>query len=455
MRRKRTPVAFMVVLAIALGLGVLIFILNGEGNYDWSRLYTEDAKQPYSSDILYRLMQVRVGEQRFVEVNDSLQKVLRERDSPLNDTYVFIGNTLFADGKESHALREFIRRGNTAFLLVEGLETRVFDSLLVKEKEDGAEELIFNDETLSFEKTEPPLFVSFDADSIELRLEQNSEYSCSLHPFLKWKPVKSVFSGLQMPLKSSAGSQVEVLGKAVLYTTSSVGNFNETNSFEIVNFIKVPLGEGTVYVHTVPLVFANLPLQNDTVMRYAQAVFSQIGDGVIFWDRANRLYDFNAFGDDTDRPSQEGPLEFILSKPALKYAWYTLLASGFLYLLFGARRRQRAVPIKKPLQNSSIEYAEAIARLFMEEKDHDKLIVLKMDIFKAFLRDRYGVKFSKDFPQMTEKELQEIHERSGIALSRVQQLFADYLYLSSIVGVNTPQMTSLHHQIEYFLANCK
>ncbi len=183
---------------------------------------------------------------------------------------------------------------------------------------------------------------------------------------------------------------------------------------------------------------------NDTTMNYCRDALSYIGDGTIYWDEENRTYDYKASnhhsnGNNLSKPS-EGPLEFILSEPALRTAWYLILAGTILYLMFGAKRKQRIVAAMENMENTSIEYAEVISQMFMKQKDHKKLILMKMDLFKSFLRDRFRIKLPANPQDENEELYKEIALKSNIREEQVKDIFDQYKYLSTIMQVETAEM---------------
>lgn len=194
-------------------------------------------------------------------------------------------------------------------------------------------------------------------------------------------------------------------------------------------------------------------------MNYCRDALSYLGNGNIYWDEENRTYDYKA----ANHPSQantpskpsEGPLEFILSEPALKTAWYLILSATILYLMFGAKRKQRIVEPMENMENTSIEYAEVISQMFMKQKDHKKLVSMKMDLFKSFLRDRFRIKLPQKRSDESDVLFNEIATKSNIPANYVRDIFENYHYLDTIVEVETAEMLSFHHKLEHFYNNCK
>jgi hypothetical protein len=186
-------------------------------------------------------------------------------------------------------------------------------------------------------------------------------------------------------------------------------------------------------------------------MEHAREIFEHLGKGRVYWGEDNRIYNAkrNPENIDTDTPS-EGPMEFILSEPALRSAWYTLLVGSILYMIFGVKRKQRIIPVAESMQNTSIEYAEVISQLFMEQADHKKLVDLKMDMFKSNLREKYNIKLPTKFDDENEEFFKHVSIKTGTPQELIQEIFFRYKSFTKNIIVETPEMLAFNQRIEEF-----
>jgi len=244
-------------------------------------------------------------------------------------------------------------------------------------------------------------------------------------------------------LKNEAGIEMEVLGK-----------LNDS----LINFVRLPIGSGHLYIHTTPQAFTNMPLANDSIMPYAQLVSTYFGNGRTYWDEENRNYDPNAFKkaeDDYDQETSEGPLEFILSEPSLRAAWYFILLAIVLYVFFGAKRKQRIIPVTERMENTSIEYAEVISQLFMRQKDHKSLVKLKGDLFKAELRERYGLRVPLKKEDENDEWFTKVSQKTGVKTELIKRIYERMHYFAVAEDVDTEQMLTFHNYLEEFNATAR
>ena len=135
------------------------------------------------------------------------------------------------------------------------------------------------------------------------------------------------------------------------------------------NFFKLDIGKGAVYIHLNPLMLSNVNMVDSTGAEYAAGVLAHFGEKEIIWDLAsvNLPTEKAKKRKKPDAPAQS-PFEYIFSQRSLRLSWYLFLGLSFLYVLFGARRRQRIVPVLPTNQNTSLEFIQTISRLYFSNK---------------------------------------------------------------------------------------
>lgn len=156
---------------------------------------------------------------------------------------------------------------------------------------------------------------------------------------------------------------VEVLGKTV-----------EKKNTDQANFIKVKFGKGNIYVHTEPLFLTNYYLLKPGSVKYAQDVFSYLQDRETLWFVKSNTKQSTFF------------MRFVLSNPALKYAWWVFLGGLVLFIFFNARRKQRIVPVIEPLRNTSLDFVKSIGNLYLQEGDFHDMMAKKAQYFLSKVR---------------------------------------------------------------------
>lgn len=191
--------------------------------------------------------------------------------------------------------------------------------------------------------------------------------------------------------------KVEVLGKTV-----------EKDNADQANFIKVSFGKGTIYVHSEPLFLTNYYLLKPGSIKYAQDVFSYLQDRETIWFVEN------------DTKVSRFFMRFVLSNPALKYAWWVLLGGLVLFIFFNAKRKQRIVPVVEPLKNTSLEFVKSIGNLYLQEGDFHDMMAKKGQYFLNKVR----MDFLIDTQYLDEEFAKKLHLKTGKTMEIIHEAIA-------------------------------
>jgi hypothetical protein len=459
MRNSRLLIALIVLAILAT---ILLLILNQKKSWNWAENYNPTSEEPYGTAVLYRLMKAVRDKQEFIMVKDTTYKELPADPSSEVDNYIYIGREYFANLEDTRQIFEFVESGNNAYIFCASPSNYVADSILKLQTEEIdpleiyeqilEEEGYYGDDQLVPTPENPEIirkFYGITDSTIDLRLA-DSIGKRKLEPTIErmhdFESYKSYWKFYSDNLVTSQGQQVDYLG-----------HFDE----EYPNFVSCQYGKGRFYFHSTPLVFTNYYMLNDTSMNYCRSVLNSMGYGKVFWDEDNREFDFvnnpQADEEEENDPTKprEGPMEFILSEPSLRWAWYILLSGSLLYLVFGARRRQKIIPLADNMENTSMEYTEVISQMFMNQSDHKKLVSMKMDLFRAFLRDRFNIKLPLRFQDEDHKLYTHISQKCKVPEELVVSIFEQNKYLSSVVVVETAEMLKFHQRLEFFYETCK
>ncbi len=167
-------------------------------------------------------------------------------------------------------------------------------------------------------------------------------------------------------------------------------------------------GDGTIYISTIPLLMSNYFLLAGENYKWLEDLFSEVPDQKITWTEYYQV----------GRLESQTPLRFILSEPALKWAWFILLISLVLFMIFKAKREQRAIPIVVPPGNSSVEFAETVGQLYLNQGDHKNILEKKV----LYLKDHIYQNFYMHIHFLPE-EIEPLAHKTGKSENEVKQLF--------------------------------
>lgn len=173
------------------------------------------------------------------------------------------------------------------------------------------------------------------------------------------------------------------------------------------NFIKINHGRGHLYLHTEPLILTNYYLLKNGNEKYVQDVFSYLPNQETIW--------FSSATESTEK--SQSPLRFILSKPALKYAWWLFLVGMLLFVIFNAKRKQRIVPLREPLSNKSVEFVRSIGNLYMQEGDFHDMMAKKAQYFLHHVRTELLI----DTQNLDENFAHLLHLKTGKSVEKINK----------------------------------
>lgn len=405
-------------------LGLLLYFFQQE-RADWSPRLEPGLAHPYGTGVFQR----RLAQQFDVEVpdRDGLNERLRDTTAP-SSAYVFIGQAVLYDSTTLDHLFEFVLDGNVAFLSTKSVPQDLMWELLYDECEDT----YWNDYSTHRDS----------AAVLSLR-----------HPKLTGQGTVGRYLSAPHGYLHYAWNHFEPYFFCEEVGMTALGELNG----EYINFARLPYGEGYFYFHTTPLVLSNYPLLDTTAQPYADALIAHLAahtDRVIldevngvteaFSRRRNERMD-NPW-DLPDGLDNDTPLSFILDQPSLAWAWYLLLGSGLLYVLFRAKRRQRVIPVVPTNRNTSLDYIQTVGQLYFQREHHKKLIQQQMRLLLRHLRDRYHVATN----QLDSRFVEETAARSGIAAAHIQRTLDmfDRIERSGIVTDNT--LVDFHRLVDHF-----
>jgi hypothetical protein len=209
-------------------------------------------------------------------------------------------------------------------------------------------------------------------DSLRFKLEVEYPSPNQLKVFLANPNLGTKKYTLDKGFETTFFSKIDTLNTTLLgYQTSKEG--------KNVNFIKVAYDKGFFYLHTQPVAFSNYSLLKENRHEYTEKIISYIPKGTIIWLIKGQNGEIKS----------GSPITYWLSQPALKYGWFLLLIGLVIFMIFNAKRKQRVVPIIKPLPNTTVDFTKTIGNLYYQEGDHQNVIDKKIIYFLEKIRNEY------------------------------------------------------------------
>lgn len=455
---EKTVKSLIILVAVALVALVVIWWLT---RIDWREHYTAKEVEPYGGNVLQQMLE-NASQESFFTVNDTIYNQLSLDTLAGNASYVYLGNRLYLDSAEGSFLLDFVEKGNNAYILSKNQSRFLLDTLFTLkaiEYDDAFMEFDFEPDFPGFLFEESYIETSLDS-VIRIHITETEEIEEGLR--VRWViDEEPVLHNWHCWKEDVVISMIDSLSIISFFGPDTLDREQLAfSNFDHVNCIRLSHGKGAFYLHTNPELFTNYHLREQPVFEYVDEIFSDLKTEHIIWDEYNRIWqpgpETEGDGDYEGEgySAEDGPLSFILAQKELRYAWYFLLLGVLLFFLFGARRNQRVVPVRKLNKNTSIEYSETVGQLYMRQGNHRPLCMLKMKLFLAFIREHYALRTNVNSDELSEL-MRKISIKSDIAIDQVKDIFRIHKQLEQAATVSPEQLVRFHRMLEHFYNNCK
>jgi hypothetical protein len=212
------------------------------------------------------------------------------------------------------------------------------------------------------------------------------------------------------------------------------------------NFIRVRYGKGTVFLHNQPEVFSNYALlARQSSADYVAQILSYLPhDKPVVWFVKGQTTN-------TGQPENETELSVIFRYPALRVTWLLFIYGLLLYVLFNVKRRQRVVPVIKPLKNTTVEFVQTIGNLYYQEGDTHTIIEKKIIYFLDRVRHKYYLDTGKLDNVFAEK----LQSKSGKERQLIDDILAFIQMFQRAKQGTSADLMKLNDLIDRFWENNK
>lgn len=315
---------------IALIVGFIFIVeTNRKKPIDWSPSYEVNSKSPLGLYVLNQeIDSLRLTKQKVIRKNLStyqlLDTLIKQKTGPKN--LLIIENYIDDYSSLVPNYKDFVAQGNNAFVIGNMYyDSDVLNIVNIQGHMDEQESI--NNDTIQVSLTNTKL--------------SNANFTIS----------QSSNTALFIP--DSLRNKIEVLGYGIY------------KGQKFPNFVRAAYGKGYFYIHTDPSAFANINLLNSNNHLYVEGVLSYLKDLPTY---------LKTNIEDNEEQESQSMFRYILQNDSLRWAWYLFLISVVLFSLFHAKRKQRIIPIIKPLENTTVQFTRTVSNLYINYKDYEDII---------------------------------------------------------------------------------
>jgi hypothetical protein len=382
-----------------VGGAVLLFVmvkLMAPKQHDWTMTLAYDDKNPYGTYALFELFPDLIPGSK---VEHSYNTILELEDSlSIDKTFFILASTFSGDKTETKVLLDHVSRGGSAFI-----SAQYFRGIFADTLDLHTYDYFFKD--LDGITRDDSSYLAFE----------NPTLDTTSHYFYLRDNINLYFDR---------------------FDTTRTTVIAENDLHQPVT-LRIAYGKGNFILSSTPLAFTNIYLLSANNREFVSSVLSTLPGKDIIWT------EFYQVG----RMESKTPLRFILNNEPLAWAYYLTIGAVLVFMLFEAKRKQRIIPIVKPLPNTSLEFVSTIGNLYYQNGDHKNIAEKKINFLLEHIRSSFLLKTL----HWNEEFFRTVANKSGNTTEDVQRLFKKINFIQSSSMISAEQLMDLNDAIEQFL----
>lgn len=205
--------------------------------------------------------------------------------------------------------------------------------------------------------------------------------------------------------------------------------------------ISRPYQSGQIYLHVIPELYSNAAFNQASMQGYIEATLSMYTPDYVIIDQVN-LHD--------PAPEQHaGQLDYVLSQPSLRWAYYLALMSMFVFLIFRSKRKQQVIPIIPVNSNTSMAYVDTLSHLYQSQQQPTKLISHLEEVWWHWVKKKYYI--TADMPNA----ISTLSRKCHVAEQEITNIIKRFSSAKDNPLFQNDQLIRFHQQLEDFYKKCK
>ncbi len=378
-----------------LGLLLVFMLLSKNKEHDWSLHFSHLSRDPYGTFALTKLLPGQLKNQKLIH---SYKTVYELKDSIQKQENILIICSQFApDPEDTKVLLALVDNGATAFISSNHFSGKFADTLGL-----ATGDSFFQGEN------------SF-----------NQNDSASLH--------------FVSPVQDSS--------RSFNYRRTNIHNYFQNidsvtasvlakNDFGQAVTVRIKMGKGTFILNSTPIIFTNIYLLANQNHEFVATSLSYLPA------KHTRRTEFYHLG----RMEAATPLRFILTNEPLQWAYYITIITLLIFMIFEAKRKQRIIPVIKPLANTTLEFVATIGNLYYQRGDHKNIAEKKIQFFFDYLHAHYFVSTT----HRDERFVSMLAGKSGAGEQNVKALTNTINQILAKEKISKEELISLNALLEKF-----
>lgn len=377
---SRALKTYLLVFAVLIAV-MIVIDQTRQKPLDWSPSYYLDEKKPLDLYVLNQEID-RLFDDSVVRYSKSPFEYFQHQDSldTPKETYLFIRESVYIDKVSTNKILNAVKQGSMLFIASDGFDPYLTDTL----------QAICEYVSYSL----PVLFNSHIGDRPGMKLKFSRE---------EWDDDEYIYSPVF--------GQYAFVHADTTFSTA-LGYMTLPNESEYISFMEFRFGEGKILLHNQPVAFSNYSLMSgEALQEYAERVLSYLPDQPVVWFVASQQH---------NERLQRSQLSVIFKYPALRMTWLIFVYGLIGFIFFTAKRKQRVVPVIKPVKNTTVEFVQTIGNLYFQEGNTSDIARKKIIYFLDRVRRTYNM----DTQLPEDKLIQRLCLKSGKEEELIKEIFS-------------------------------
>lgn len=392
-----------VYIIIAIFTLALLMLLqyNKDKELNWFPSYVSQHKIPYGTYVLYEVMAKMFP--------DNLRQVMippfefLHKNTEAEGTYFFANGNIKFGESEMNALLDWTSKGNQLFIASEQFEEELLDTLKLASSS---------------------LFAGFGDQQKQIhRLSHPKLSTKEGYPFEK--------DNYATFFKHTNSTETTVIG--------TVDYFQEDGASQEKNFniVKQPFGDGEIILSTFPKAFTNYFILEGNNKNYTAGLLSHL-------DASRTIYIDNHYK--SGKAFYSSPMHIFLNTKEFKWAYYLALIGALLYVVFEGKRKQRAIPLKIPLKNQTLDFTRTIADMYYDKGETKAISEHKIAYFMDYVRSHFYL----DTATLDDEFYHNLASRSKHSVEDIKAIFRVMERIKKSESFGDIELRKLNTMIENF-----
>ncbi|ARV10561.1 hypothetical protein BTO05_13300 [Winogradskyella sp. PC-19] len=394
-KRGKIYIGLILLTVVAL----VVFEMTKPKDINWFPSYATHHKIPYGSYVFTE--QLKKISDLVVTIDRPPYEYLKKNN--IKGTYLFYNGGINFGEAELESLLDWTSEGNTLLVSAVDFEYKLLDTLNLETESVN----IFN----NFEN-------KFQLQHVNSNLSDNK---------YKVSKASTLFHF----------TKIDTLNTKVIGVIEKFGIEKDSANTPLINVIKQPFGDGQIILSTFPQTFTNYFILEAPNQNYTAGLLSYL-------DTNQPIYVDQHYK--SGKKFYTSPMYLFLNTKELKWAYYLVLIGVLVYIIFEGKRKQRAIPIIKPLKNQSIDFTRTIANMYYESSKHKEIAEHKIQHFLEYIRNHMFLMTSEINPEF----IKNLAARSNNSVEDTEQLFSYIESLQQQSAINNIQLERLNTLIETF-----